>query len=535
MMAERPTYEELKKRISALEKKTPDVGFAREAILRSEEKYRALFNESRDAVYITSREGIFMDANQAGLELFGYTREEMLGKINVRDLYVNPKERDSFRHEIEKKSALKDFPVKLRKRNGEIMECLLTSTVCRSPSGEIAGYQGIIRDVTEYNQARKALQESEIRYRAMVEAFDGLIYICSPDYRVEYMNQRFIERTGYDGTGELCYKAIHERDSICPWCVNERVFSGETVRWELLSPKDNHWFYVVNTPIRYADGRVFKQSMMLDITDRKEMEEAVRKSSEKIKQFAYSVSHDLKSPAIGIYGLAKLLRGRYQDSLDEKGRTCCDHILRAAEQIASLVEQINMFIATKEMPLHVETVNPKEILQMIREEFSESLDIRRIEWSEPEALPEIHADRLCLLRILRNLVDNALKYGGEELTRIKITYEETDQFHVFSVMDDGIGIQEGVSKRIWGMFQRLESSKGIQGTGLGLAIVKEIAEMHGGNVRIETGGTKGVTIHVSLSKEWSEKECDEPSDAGQQFSDSKRFELAGMEKDESGE
>ena len=320
MMNEKPTYDMLEKRIMVLEKEASEGGLAREAILRSEEKYRTLFNESRDAIYITSREGVFMDANQAGLELFGYTREEMIGKIDVRDLYVNPRERDRFREEIEKKSALKNFPVKLRKKTGEVMECLLTSTVCRSPSGEVAGYQGIIRDVTEYNQARKALQESEIRYRAMVEAFDGLIYICSRDYRVEYMNQRFIERTGYDGTGELCYKAIHERDSVCPWCVNEQVFSGETVRWELLSPKDKHWFYVVNTPIRYADGRVFKQSMMLDITDRKEMEEAVRKSSEKIKQFAYSVSHDLKSPAVGIYGLTKLLHGRYHDSLDEKGK-----------------------------------------------------------------------------------------------------------------------------------------------------------------------------------------------------------------------
>jgi signal transduction histidine kinase len=230
------------------------------------------------------------------------------------------------------------------------------------------------------------------------------------------------------------------------------------------------------------------------------MEEAVRKSSEKIEQFAYSVSHDLKNPAVGIYGLAKLLHSRYQDSLDEKGRIYCDQILRAAEQIASLVEQINLYISTKEMPLNAERVDTTEILQIIKEEFSAQLEVRRVKWSEPEILPEIRADRLCLLRILRNLVDNALKYGGEELTRIDIACRETDQFHVFSVMDDGIGIQEGVSNRIWGMFQRFESSRGVQGTGLGLAIVKEIAERHGGSVQIESGSGKGLTIHVSLSK-----------------------------------
>ena len=499
-MAEKPTYEELEKRVKVLEAKASEDVLARKAVSRSEERYHTLFNESRDAICITNRDGIFLDANQAGLELLGYTKKEMIGKLDVREVYVNPAERDRFRGEIEKKSAVKNFPMKLKKKSGEVMECLTTSSVCRSLEGEITGYQGIIRDVTEYNQARSALRESEVRYRAIVEAFDGFIYICSRDYRVEYMNQRFIERTGRDGRGELCYKALHDRDTICPWCVNDRVFNGETVRWEIQSPKDEHWFYVVNTPIRYGDGRVSKQSMMLDITDRKEMEETIRKSSEKIKQFAYSVSHDLKSPAVGIYGLIKLLHKRYQNSLDEKGRTCCDQILKAAEQIVSLVEEINMYISTKEMPLHVERVNPKEIFRMTKEEFSEQLNARRIRWSEPERLPEIRADRLCFLRILRNLVDNTLKYGGEKLSRIDIAYGKTDHFHLFSVMDDGVGIQEVDSNRILGMFQRFESSRGVQGTGLGLAIVKEIAERHGGEVRVESGGKKGVTIHVSLPK-----------------------------------
>jgi len=69
------------------------------------------------------------------------------------------------------------------------------------------------------------------RYRAMVETFDGFIYICSPDYRVEFMNQNLIERTGRNAVGELCFKALHDRDSMCEWCVNDRVFRGETVRW----------------------------------------------------------------------------------------------------------------------------------------------------------------------------------------------------------------------------------------------------------------------------------------------------------------
>ena len=105
-----------------------------------------------------------------------------------------------------------------------------------------------------------------------------MIYICSPEHRVEFMNPRLIERTGYDGTGEYCYKVLHERNSICPWCVNERVFRGETVRREVQSPKDNRWYSVVNTPIYHSDGCVSKQAVIQDITEFKQTEEALRQA-----------------------------------------------------------------------------------------------------------------------------------------------------------------------------------------------------------------------------------------------------------------
>ncbi|HYA14749.1 MAG TPA: cache domain-containing protein, partial [Syntrophales bacterium] len=134
-------------------------------------------------------------------------------------------------------------------------------------------------------KARQAsLQESEERCRAIVEGFYGLIYICSQDYHVEFMSQRAVERHGRDAVGDLCYKVLFGLESVCPWCINDQVFKGETVLWEVLSPKDNRWYHVVNSPILHTDGSISMQAMLMDITERKQAEEEIRRLNAELEQ-----------------------------------------------------------------------------------------------------------------------------------------------------------------------------------------------------------------------------------------------------------
>ena len=130
-------------------------------------------------------------------------------------------------------------------------------------SGQLAS---IFTDVTGHKEAQEALSASEELYRNIINAYDGVIYICSQDYRITYMNDELIKRNGGSAIGEYCFKALHDLDSICPWCVNERVFKGEVVKWEVQSPKDGRWYYAINGPIHNPDGSVSKQAMIHDIT-----------------------------------------------------------------------------------------------------------------------------------------------------------------------------------------------------------------------------------------------------------------------------
>lgn len=281
----------------------------------------------------------------------------------------------------------------------------------------------------------------------------------------------------------------------------ELIDSYETQRLTKEGRVLDIWLTV--TPISDAEGRIKAVATTeRDITKRKQVEESLKISTQKTEFFAYSVMHDLKSPAISMYGLAQRLQQKNTELSKEKIDNYCNQILRTSSQILNLVEKINIYISEKENPLNIEKVSLAELVEIIRDEFSIELNIRSINFFEQGTLPKINADRISILRVLRNLVDNALKYGGEELSEIDISYKETDQFHIFSVHDNGIGLSKEECKKLFSPFKRKKTFSGNYGSGLGLAIVKEIVEHHGGKVWTEqdTKIRKGITFCFSISK-----------------------------------
>jgi signal transduction histidine kinase len=243
------------------------------------------------------------------------------------------------------------------------------------------------------------------------------------------------------------------------------------------------------------------EKLDVELELRQKTEKMLQESSEKIKLFAYSVSHDLKSPAMALHGTTKLLAKKYRDRLDDKGAQYCDRIVSISEQINSLTEQINLYMSTKEQPIAPELINAKKIFQAIRQEYAGQLRERGIRWHESDLDVDIRADRLAMFRVFRNFIDNSLKYGGDFLSTIEISYEESDEAHIFSVKDDGVGLDPADCEKVFDPFQRSGTASGSKGSGLGLAIVKEIAELHRGEVWGEPAAEKGITFYFKIAKD----------------------------------
>lgn len=375
--------------------------------------------------------------------------------------------------------------------------------------------ENLRQEMLEHRQDEERIQQQNEFLNHVLESLTHPFYVLDAnDYTIKMANSAAVK--GELRPGITCYALTHHRDSPCdgrehgcPLQIVKETKKPVTLEHVHYDREGNPRNVEVHGyPIFDRDGKVIQMlEYSLDITGRKLMEQQLRDNAEKIKLFAYAVSHDLKSPMVGMLGLIRLLHRRYGDQLDAKGKKFCEQILKGAEQVAALVEEINAYIKAKETVFHFEPVDPLDILHTVRDEFAPLLSLRGISWSEPDSLPVMVLDRLAMIRVFRNLTDNAVKYGGEGLSAIAIGYRDEGEHHLFSFFDDGAAIRPEDSEKIFEVFGRPENTRGIEGTGLGLAIVREIVGKHQGRIWVESAPAAGVTFYLALPKQAAAKPC----------------------------
>jgi PAS domain S-box-containing protein len=357
-------------------------------------------------------------------------------------------------------------------------------------------------EIQERKLAETSRDRSETRYRAVVDGFDGLIYICSPDYRLEFMNERLKDLIGHDATGRPCYEALHDRNLLCPWCVNEQARAGGAVRTEMQDPKDRRWYSVTATPIRNADGTVSTQVMITDITERRMMEDEVlnARKLEATGVLAGGIAHDFNNLLTGILGNIELAK-----MYARQDTKVCERLGEAEQATLRAKDLTHQLLTFSKGGAPVKS--PLAVQELIRELVNFSLRGSRVkcDFSSPDDLWPIEADEGQISQVMNNLIinaDQAMPEGGTirvscenvQMADAAVPSLQAGRYVKITIEDTGIGILPEHRSRIFDPYFTTKQ----RGSGLGLATSYSIIKKHHGQITVESEPGKGSTFRIYL-------------------------------------
>ena len=237
-----------------------------------------------------------------------------------------------------------------------------------------------------------------------------------------------------------------------------------------------------------------------------ELEERVAKrtqqlelSNKDLEAFAYSVSHDLRTPLRHIDGFTKLLETKITDK-NEATQHYFDKIHESSNNMQLLISDLLTYSRIGRQELHIDLVDLNIILNEIIATYEQEIQNRKIEWNIAK-LPKLQVDAILFKTVFDNLISNALKYTSlNDVTKIEVGYKESKDSISIYFKDNGVGFDQQYVSKLFGVFQRLHTEKEFQGTGIGLANVKRIVQKHGGEVKAEGELNKGATFSIILPK-----------------------------------
>ena len=351
---------------------------AEEVLRESEERFSAMFEHMSSGVAIykpiyDGKDFIFTAFNNAAEKITNISRDDAIGN-RLLDLFPNMDE-SGLLGSLQKvyktgvPEIIPPFYYEDKTRKG-----WRKNRIYALPTGELVA---LFDDVTDRFEIEIKLKESEKKYRSMMESTKNGSYICSPEFRILYMNPAMIDRVGTDATGEICHKAIYDRDEQCSWCVFDQIQKGEHIDYEMIDPKDNHYYSVTNSLIFYADGTASKLSIFHDITQIKNIETQLQQSQkmESIGTLAGGIAHDFNNILFPIVGHADILLMDTPE--DSPSRDGLNEIYTSALRAKDLVRQILTFSRQESGKLMLMKMQPiiKEALKLIRSTIPTTIDI----------------------------------------------------------------------------------------------------------------------------------------------------------------
>ncbi|MBW1658955.1 MAG: PAS domain S-box protein [Deltaproteobacteria bacterium] len=348
----------------------------------------------------------------------------------------------------------------------------------------------------------------EQRYRRLFENLKDAVFASTVEGRFIDINPAGVEMLGYSSKEEVLKLNIltdlyyYPEDRLKYQEIIAR--QGYVRDYEVVfKKKDKTPLFVSMSNIAVYDEErkvLGYEGIFRDLTRQKQIEEELKRKNAQLESYVYTVSHDLKSPVIAIQGFSRLLMRRYRDVLDKKGVELLERIMGISKRIEKMIMDLLAYSkAEKDAVGEFEFIDTYQVVQSIIEELKLKWEGHPVTFNVSEGLPEILFHPGSFRQIMSNLIDNAIKYSRQSPSSVvTIDCWIEDGSVVFSVKDNGIGIDPALQDKIFDVFERGEAPEEIEGTGIGLSIIKRIIETHHGKIWLDSEKGKGTTFYVRL-------------------------------------
>jgi len=506
---------------------------------KSEERYRLMVEGVKDyAIFMLDANGYIQTWNDGAKRIKGYNSNEIIGKHF--SIFYRAEDLENKKPERELTIAIKEGRYEEDgwrvKKNGSVFWANVVLTALYSEQNKLIGFSKLTRDLTERKRKEEELQQSEERYRSLVEQVtDYGIFMLDEKGRIASWNEGARRIKGYNADEIIGkYFAIFypEEDILNGKPAYELKVARaegkfEEEGWRLKKDGSRFWANVVITAVYNKQGILVGFSKVTrDLTERKKSERELRDSydsyrklahelrvtntelshaNEELEQFTSIVSHDLQEPVRTIKSFLTLIDIKLDQVQSADLKLYINKALNAAGRMKELIQNLLHYSQLSKDEITREEVNVALLFNEALKNLESSVDASKAQITIENEVDTIYGDRVQLVQLIQNLVSNALKFTSSETPQIKIKCTKEDGHVKFAVSDNGIGIARGDLSKVFEIFRRLNTAKEYPGTGIGLAICKKIVDRHQGKIWPESKPGKGTTFYFTLNEETPER------------------------------
>lgn len=472
----------------------------------SEIRFTELFESLREGIFFTTPEGKLLDANPALLRMLGYDDKEELQKLNFRELYADPSQRDTLVRQVVEHGAVQDVDVVYRRKDGTHLHCLASGFGVRDTFGRTIRMQGTLVDVTERIEIEARLHQEQEFVRRLVASFPEVIAVMDLDGRLTFVSPRIqdvLGRSAQDLIGRVLWAQIHRDDAAELAGAFRKLANGELAHAQLeyrTKHADGTWrmLRASASPLFDASGKI--NGVVASARDVTETRAAEKQQLQKEKLAAMGemmagVAHELNNPLTAILGISDLMRER---AADDATRRQVEIVLKQARRAAGIVQ--NLLAFSRPSALASKKLRPEQVIKQVIDQQQASLRQKNvtIQLEAPEGLPAVDADPRLLQQVFVNLIVNAEQAisSRRDHGTLRIAVEAADGKIAFVFADDGPGISPENLAKIFDPFFTTKRPGG--GTGLGLTICQAIVKEHGGTMAVQSTPEAGAEFRVIL-------------------------------------